>query len=70
MIGMTTCDIPLSFDIGPRLNFVFDELDLRDAHPNSVQMELTGQARTAAERCKACSTAAGAFWSQSWTGWT
>ena len=46
LLGMATddLDIPNSFDIaGERgLKFTFDEIDLREAHPNSVKMEITG----------------------------
>lgn len=38
-------DIPRSFELAEErgLVFTFDEMDLRDAHPNSVLMELTGE---------------------------
>ena len=41
-------DIPRSFEIaGERgLSFTFDEIDLRDAHPNSVLMEIEGEMGT------------------------
>lgn len=62
LLGMAAddLDIPLSFDIAADrgLKFVFDELDLRDAHPNSVQMELTGQAGRRLNM-QACSTGGG-----------
>lgn len=37
-------DIPNSFEIAEErgLKFSFDEVDLREAHPNSVKMEVTG----------------------------
>lgn len=37
-------DIPSSFEIAANrgMKFSFDETDLRDAHPNSVKMEVTG----------------------------
>ena len=37
-------DIPASFEIAAKqgLKFSFDEVDLRDAHPNSVKMEVAG----------------------------
>ncbi len=53
-------DIPLSFDIAEErgLKFTFDELDLRDAHPNSVRMELVG-ANDRRLNMQACSTGGG-----------
>ena len=38
-------DIPNSFEIAGRrrLKFSFEETDLRDAHPNSVKLALTGE---------------------------
>ena len=37
-------DIPNSFEIAAErgLTFTFDEVDLREAHPNSVKLEITG----------------------------
>lgn len=62
LLGMAPddLDIPNSFAIaGERgLTFTFDEVDLRDAHPNSVQMELVGEH----DECltmQACSTGGG-----------
>lgn len=44
ILGMSTddMDIPNSLDIAQRqgIEFCFDEVDLRDAHPNSVALEL------------------------------
>ena len=39
-------DIPNSFEIAAKrkLKFSFEEIDLRDAHPNSVKMVVTGEA--------------------------
>ena len=46
LLGMATddLDIPNSFEIAEErgLKFSFDEVDLREAHPNSVKMEVTG----------------------------
>ena len=46
LLGMAPddLDIPASFEIAAKegLKFSFDEVDLRDAHPNSVKMEVTG----------------------------
>ena len=48
LLGMATddLDIPNSFEIAEvrGLKFTFDEVDLREAHPNSVKMEITGAA--------------------------
>ena len=47
LLGMATddLDIPNSFEIAGKnnLKFSFDEVDLRDAHPNSVKMVITGE---------------------------
>ena len=47
LLGMATddLDIPNSFEIAGKrkLKFTFDEVDLRDAHPNSVKIEVTGE---------------------------
>ena len=47
LLGMAPddLDIPISFDIAAErgLKFTFDEEDLRDAHPNSVKLVLTGE---------------------------
>ena len=47
LLGMATddLDIPNSFEIAAErgLEFSFDEVDLRDAHPNSVLMDLVGE---------------------------
>lgn len=47
LLGMATddLDIPNSFEIAGRrrLKFSFEETDLRDAHPNSVKLALTGE---------------------------
>jgi len=47
LLGMATddLDIPNSFEIAAhkRLKFTFDEIDLRDAHPNSVKLVITGE---------------------------
>ena len=47
LLGMAPddLDIPISFDIAAErgLKFTFDEEDLRDAHPNSVKMVVTGE---------------------------
>lgn len=44
LLGMATddLDIPSSFEIaeGRGLKFTFDEVDLREAHPNSVKLEI------------------------------
>ncbi len=46
LLGMATddLDIPNSFEIAAEkgFKFTFDEVDLREAHPNSVKMEITG----------------------------
>jgi len=46
LLGMATddLDIPNSFEIAEErgLKFTFDDIDLREAHPNSVKMEITG----------------------------
>jgi len=46
LLGMATDDlaIPMSFELAAErgLSFRFEEMDLRDAHPNSVLMELEG----------------------------
>lgn len=46
LLGMHSADydIPRSFEIAQErgLNFSFDEIDLRDAHPNSVLLEVEG----------------------------
>ena len=46
LLGMATddLDIPNSFEIAGQkgLSFAFDEVDLRDAHPNSVNVEVEG----------------------------
>ena len=48
LLGMATdnLDIPNSFEIAAKqkLKFTFEEFDLRDAHPNSVKMVVTGEA--------------------------
>ena len=48
LLGMATddLDIPNSFEIAAKrkLKFSFEEIDLRDAHPNSVKMVVTGEA--------------------------
>lgn len=47
LLGMASddYDIPRSFEIATEcgLSFVFDEVNLRDAHPNSVLLELEGE---------------------------
>ena len=47
LLGMATdnLDIPNSFEIAAKqkLKFTFEEFDLRDAHPNSVKMVITGE---------------------------
>lgn len=47
LLGMATddLDIPNSFEIAVQrgMKFTFDEIDLRDAHPNSVKLEITGE---------------------------
>ncbi len=47
LLGMATddLDIPNSFEIAGRrkLKFSFEETELRDAHPNSVKLVLTGE---------------------------
>ena len=53
-------DIPNSFAVAEErgLKFTFDEIDLRDAHPNSVRMEVAGESG----KClalQACSTGGG-----------
>ena len=46
LLGMATddLDIPNSFEIAAEkgLKFTFDEVDLREAHPNSVKLEIIG----------------------------
>ena len=46
LLGMATddLDIPNSFEIAEErgLKFTFDEIDLREAHPNSVKLEIKG----------------------------
>ena len=46
LLGMATddLDIPNSFEIAEKrgLKFTFDEVDLREAHPNSVKLEILG----------------------------
>ena len=53
-------DIPLSFDLAEErgLKFTFDEVDLRDAHPNSVKLDLTGKTGRRMT-IQACSTGGG-----------
>ena len=53
-------DIPLSFDLAEErgLKFTFDEADLRDAHPNSVKLDLTGKTGRRMT-IQACSTGGG-----------
>lgn len=62
LLGMAPddLDIPLSFDIAADrgLKFTFGEDDLRDAHPNSVRMELVGRADRRLNM-QACSTGGG-----------
>ena len=62
LLGMAPddLDIPNSFALAAArgLNFTFDEVDLRDAHPNSVLMEVTG-AHGGVLRMQACSTGGG-----------
>jgi len=62
LLGMAPddLDIPLSFDIAADrgLKFTFGEDDLRDAHPNSVRMELVGKADRRLNM-QACSTGGG-----------
>lgn len=62
ILGMApdNLDIPFSFDIAAErgLKFTFDWRDLRDAHPNSVLMELTG-AKDKRLSMQACSTGGG-----------
>lgn len=62
LLGMAPddLDIPNSFALAAArgLNFTFDEIDLRDAHPNSVLMEVTG-AHGGVLRMQACSTGGG-----------
>jgi len=62
LLGMAPddLDIPISFDIAAErgLKFTFDEEDLRDAHPNSVKMELVGRADRRLNM-QACSTGGG-----------
>ena len=47
LLGMATddLDIPNSFEIAVQrgMKFSYDEIDLRDAHPNSVKLEITGE---------------------------
>jgi len=62
LLGMTTddMDIPNSFAIAAQrgLAFTFDQIDLRDAHPNSVRMEVEGETGQQL-RMEACSTGGG-----------
>lgn len=62
LLGMAPDDlrIPNSFSIAEQrgLEFNFDEIDLRDAHPNSVLMEVEGS-RGAKLRMQACSVGGG-----------
>lgn len=62
LLGMRSddYDIPNSFEIAHErgLEFSFDEIDLRDAHPNSVLMELEG-AQGAKMSMQACSVGGG-----------
>ena len=53
-------DIPNSFELAAErgLAFTIDEADLRDAHPNSVQMELVGRGDGRLS-IQACSTGGG-----------
>ena len=62
LLGMASddYDIPRSFAIAAErgLEFVFDEIDLRDAHPNSVLLEVVG-AQGATLSMQACSVGGG-----------
>lgn len=62
LLGMRSddYDIPNSFEIAHErgLEFSFDEIDLRDAHPNSVLLELEG-AEGAKMSMQACSVGGG-----------
>lgn len=62
LLGMASddYDIPRSFEIAAErgLHFVFDEKDLRDAHPNSVLLEVEG-AEGATLSMQACSVGGG-----------
>ena len=62
LLGMASddYDIPRSFEIAAErgLNFLFDEKDLRDAHPNSVLLEVEG-AEGAMLSMQACSVGGG-----------
>ena len=62
LLGMASddYDIPRSFEIAAErgLRFTFDEIDLRDAHPNSVLMEVTGT-EGATLSMQACSVGGG-----------
>ena len=62
LLGMRSddYDIPNSFEIAQErgLEFYFDEVDLRDAHPNSVLLELEG-VNGAKRSMQACSVGGG-----------
>lgn len=62
LLGMAAddMDIPRSFEIAEErgFSFSFDEVELRDAHPNSVQMEVTGAKGTTLS-IQACSVGGG-----------
>lgn len=62
LLGMMSDDysIPKSFEIAAErgLSFTFDEIDLRDAHPNSVLLEVEG-AQGAKLSMQACSVGGG-----------
>lgn len=62
LLGMATddLDIPRSFELAliEGLEFTFGEIDLRDAHPNSVLLELVGESGTRMTM-QACSTGGG-----------
>jgi len=62
LLGLTPddLDIPNSFDLAAErgLSFTIDEVDLRDAHPNSVRMELVGK-QDGRLSIQACSTGGG-----------
>lgn len=62
LLGMHSADydIPRSFEIAQErgLNFSFDETDLRDAHPNSVLLEVEG-VQGAKLSMQACSVGGG-----------
>ena len=62
LLGMRSddYDIPNSFEIAQErgLDFYFDEIDLRDAHPNSVLLELEG-VNGAKMSMQACSVGGG-----------